>query len=79
MTQPNPPATQLIINADDFGFSPGITDGILHAHKTGILTSTTLMSTMPDRDRAIELAKTTPTLGVGIHLCLTQGEAADER
>jgi predicted glycoside hydrolase/deacetylase ChbG (UPF0249 family) len=65
--------TFLIVNADDLGFSPGVTDGILLAHRQGILTSTTLMTTMPDRDRAIELAKSTPTLGVGIHLCLTQG------
>ncbi|MEI8196590.1 MAG: ChbG/HpnK family deacetylase [Phycisphaerae bacterium] len=67
------PATWLIINADDLGFSPSVTDGILHAHTCGILTSTTLMTTMPDRDRAIELAKATPSLGVGMHLCLTQG------
>lgn len=66
-------ATWLIINADDLGFSPGVTDGILHAHTCGVLTSTTLMTTMPDRDRAIEMAKGTPTLGVGMHLCLTQG------
>jgi len=64
---------RLIINADDFGFSPGVTDGILKCHRQGILTSTTLMTTMPDRDRAIALAQETPTLGVGIHLCLTQG------
>lgn len=65
----------LIINADDFGFSPGVTDGILQCHRAGVLTSTTLMTTMPDRDRALELALATPTLGVGIHLCLTQGQA----
>lgn len=62
---------RLIINADDFGFSRAITDGILHAHHHGILTSTTLMTTMPDADRAIDLAP--PSLGVGIHLSLTQG------
>ena len=65
--------TKLIVNADDFGFSAGVTDGIIHAHEAGILTSTTLMTTMPDARRAIELARRTPTLGVGIHLCLTQG------
>lgn len=64
---------QLIINADDLGYSVGITDGILHAHRHGILTSATLMATMPDCDRAITLARQTPTLGVGIHLCLTEG------
>ena len=64
---------RLIINADDFGFSKGVTDGILRCHREGVLTSTTLMTTMPDRDRAIDLAGDMPTLGVGIHLCLTQG------
>lgn len=68
-------ATRLIINADDFGFSCGVTDGILICHTQGILTSTTWMATMPDRDRAIDLALGTPTLGVGVHLCLTQGVA----
>ena len=64
---------RLIINADDFGFSRSVTDGILHAHESGILTSTTLMATMPDCDRAMDLAQSNPSLGVGIHLCLTQG------
>ncbi len=64
---------RLIINADDFGFSQSVTDGIVHAHQSGILTSTTLMATMPDCHRAIELAQSNPNLGVGIHLCLTQG------
>ncbi|MGC8624115.1 MAG: carbohydrate deacetylase [Phycisphaerae bacterium] len=64
---------QLIINADDFGFSRSVTDGILYAHSAGILTSTTLMTTMPDCDRALDLVQSHPTLGVGIHLSLTQG------
>jgi predicted glycoside hydrolase/deacetylase ChbG (UPF0249 family) len=64
---------RLIINADDFGFSRSVTDGIIHAHVAGILTSTTLMATMPDCDRALELAQHHPGLGVGVHLCLTQG------
>ncbi len=65
--------TSLIINADDFGFSPGITDGIIDAHRHGILTSTTLMANMPDTLRAMALAGENPDLGVGIHLGLTQG------
>ncbi len=65
--------TSLIINADDFGFSTGITDGIIAAHRHGILTSTTLMTNMPDAPRAIALARENPDLGVGIHLGLTQG------
>ncbi|MCL5945967.1 MAG: ChbG/HpnK family deacetylase [Planctomycetes bacterium] len=64
---------RLIINADDFGFSRSVTDGILYAHSAGILTSTTLMTTMPDCDRAMDLVPGYPALGLGIHLCLTQG------
>jgi predicted glycoside hydrolase/deacetylase ChbG (UPF0249 family) len=66
-------ATQLVINADDLGFSVGVTDGILRSHRDGILTSATLMATMPDRERAADLAGQLPSLGVGVHLCLTQG------
>ncbi len=66
-------AQNLIVNADDFGFSVGVTDGIVQAHQAGILTSTTLMTTMPDAHRAVELARRNHGLGVGIHLSLTQG------
>ena len=33
----------LVVNADDFGRSPGITRGVLRAHAEGIVTSTSLM------------------------------------
>jgi predicted glycoside hydrolase/deacetylase ChbG (UPF0249 family) len=65
--------TTLIVNADDFGFSDGVTDAIIDSHRRGILTSTTLMCTMPDAARAADLSGGLPNLGVGIHLCLTQG------
>lgn len=66
-------STSVIVNADDFGFSAGVTDAIIDSHRRGILTSTTLMCTMPDAERAASMAKELPGLGVGIHLCLTQG------
>lgn len=65
--------TQLIINADDFGYSTGINMGIVHAHQRGILTSTTIMAGMPGFEEAVELAKENPKLGVGVHLTLTCG------
>ncbi|MDR2832374.1 MAG: carbohydrate deacetylase [Streptococcaceae bacterium] len=61
----------LIINADDFGYGPGINLGIIESHKNGILTSTTLMANMPGFDHAVELAKENPKLGIGVHLVLT--------
>jgi len=64
---------RLIINADDYGLSRGITDGILLTHQEGILTSTSLMVNQPATDYAISRAKEVPELGIGIHLNLTQG------
>jgi predicted glycoside hydrolase/deacetylase ChbG (UPF0249 family) len=64
---------RLIINADDFGLSRGITDGIVLTHKKGILTSTSLMVNQPATEYAISCAEQVRELGIGIHLNLTQG------
>ncbi len=64
---------RLIVNADDFGRSPGVNRGIVEAHERGIVTSTTLMVNMPFADEALTLAKGHPELGVGIHLVFTAG------
>ncbi len=57
-----------IINADDFGLCRGVNEGIIKAHREGVLTSATLMANMPGFDHAVGLAKDNPGLGVGIHL-----------
>jgi predicted glycoside hydrolase/deacetylase ChbG (UPF0249 family) len=62
---------RLIVNADDFGRSVGIDDGILRAHGGGIVTSTTFMTNAPSTEHAATLARATPTLDVGVHLVLT--------
>jgi predicted glycoside hydrolase/deacetylase ChbG (UPF0249 family) len=64
---------RLIVNADDFGWTRGITDAILLTHLDGIVTSTSLMVNQPATDYAIEQLRTVPTLGIGIHLNLTDG------
>jgi hopanoid biosynthesis associated protein HpnK len=64
---------ELILNADDFGFTPGVNEGILRAHRDGILTSATLMANGRAFDDAVERAKANPKLGVGCHLVLTGG------
>ena len=61
------------MNADDFGYTAGVTDGILRAHQDGIVTSTTLMTNAPDSERAARAARTAPRLDVGVHLVLTYG------
>lgn len=64
----------VIINADDLGWSVGITDGILKAHREGIVTSATLAANMPDAERAAALVVSQPSLGVGVHLNACQGQ-----
>ncbi len=65
----------LIVNGDDFGLTRGVNAGILRAFRDGILTSATLMANGPAFEDAVELARTNPQLGVGIHLCLVGGRA----
>src|SRR5215470_11486162 len=59
---------RLIVNADDFGYTRGVNSGIIRAHKSGIVSSTTIMACGDAFDHAAELATRTPTLGVGVHL-----------
>lgn len=63
----------LIVNADDFGLTPGVNRAIIEGHRRGIITSTTLMVNMPAFEEAVELAKSSPSLGVGLHFNITQG------
>jgi hopanoid biosynthesis associated protein HpnK len=63
----------LIVNADDFGMSPGINRGIIEAHRQGILTSTSLMATGDAFDDAIALSRAHLGLSVGVHLTLAEG------
>ena len=65
---------KLIVNADDYGMSKGVNLGIIEAHKNGIVTSTTLMVTMPEVEHGLLLAKDYPELGIGLHLNCTLGK-----
>ncbi len=62
---------RLIVNADDFGFTRGVNQGILEAHQEGIVTAATLMAMGPAFRHAVDLARSVPTLDVGCHLVLT--------
>src|SRR3984957_7221211 len=65
---------QLIFNADDFGMTRGVNDGIIRGHREGILTSTTLMANGLAFDDAVQKALENPKLGVGCHLVLVGGK-----
>jgi predicted glycoside hydrolase/deacetylase ChbG (UPF0249 family) len=64
---------RLILNADDFGLTPGINRAIGELHAAGVLTSATLMANGPAFDDAVAVARANPTLGVGCHIVLTDG------
>jgi hopanoid biosynthesis associated protein HpnK len=66
----------LIVSGDDFGLSPGTNFGIMKAHRDGILTNASLMVNGAAFAEAVELARATPSLSVGLHLVLVQGRAA---
>jgi hopanoid biosynthesis associated protein HpnK len=65
-------AVRVIVHADDFGLSKKINDGILRAHRDGILTSTSLMANGEAFEHAVAMARSTPSLDIGIHLTLIE-------
>lgn len=64
---------KIIVNADDFGRHELINRAVERAVDTGCLKSATLMAGGVAFDDAIQLAKKSPSLGVGIHFTLANG------
>ena len=65
--------SRLILNADDFGQTPGINQAIEVLHRAGALTSATLMACGQAFDHAVAIAQANPRLGVGCHVVLVDG------
>ena len=64
----------LVVNADDFGFAPGVNRGIIEAHDAGTLSSASMMVNVPAFHEAVSLARARrPRLGVGLHLNIVFG------
>ena len=64
----------LVVNADDFALTPGVSHGILKAHQTGIVTSSTVLINLPGAQAALrEVRSAAPGLAFGVHLNLTHG------
>jgi chitin disaccharide deacetylase len=66
--------SRLIVNADDFGLTAGVNRAIIELHQAGVLSSTTLMAKAAATGEAIAMARATPTLGVGCHVVLVDGD-----
>jgi predicted glycoside hydrolase/deacetylase ChbG (UPF0249 family) len=61
---------KLVVNADDFGFTRDVNQGIIEAHQKGILTATTIMAVGAAFDDAVRFARENPALDIGVHLVL---------
>ncbi len=73
MTLPGRRPVRLIVNADDYGRSQGVSRGIREAHQRGIVTSTTVMINQTGVRDELAAALQFPGLGVGLHLVFTAG------
>lgn len=66
---------RLIVNADDFARSPGVTGGILKAHQNGLVSTTTAMMNLKDaRPAVVQAQAAAPDLAIGVHLNITFGK-----
>jgi len=65
---------KLIVNADDFGLSETVNEGILKAHEAGVLTSASIMANGAAFEHAVSICRRIPSLDVGIHLTLVEEE-----
>jgi len=64
----------LILNADDFGLTAGVTEGISRAWEEGVLTSTSAMINIEGAPERIASAHARyPRLPIGLHLNISQG------
>ena len=65
----------LIINADDFGMSDGVTEGIIRAWQKGVVTNTSALINLDGAPERIARAHAQfPNLPIGLHLNLTLGK-----
>jgi hopanoid biosynthesis associated protein HpnK len=65
---------RLIINADDFGLTPGVNRAIVQGNSSGVVTSATLMANAKATATATDLAKAQPSLKTGCHVVLIDGD-----
>ena len=65
---------RLIVNADDFGRTTSVSEGVIDAFQNKQVSSTTLLVNMTGTEEAVGLAEQNPSLGVGLHFNLTEGQ-----
>ncbi len=68
----------LIVNADDLGWTSGVNRGIVESFHHGIVTSTSLLANGVAFADGVQAAGSAPGLGVGVHLNLSDGPPVAE-
>jgi len=66
--------SRILINADDFGMTDGHNLAVYRAHTEGILNRASLLCNGQAFEEAVEIAKQLPSLGVGLHLSVNEGQ-----
>ncbi len=66
---------RLVITADDLGYAPGVTRGIVEAAERGVVTGASLVVNRAESKSAVVSAK---GLELGLHVNLTRGEPVSE-
>jgi predicted glycoside hydrolase/deacetylase ChbG (UPF0249 family) len=64
------PEPMLVVNADDYGLTVGVSRAIIDAHRHGIVTSTSVLALAPGFDKTVDWLHDNPGLGTGAHLAV---------
>jgi hopanoid biosynthesis associated protein HpnK len=66
---------EVILTGDDFGLAEPVNEAIIQAHRHGVLTTASLMVGAEYTQDAVERARETPSLKVGLHIVLVEGHS----
>lgn len=69
---------RIVVTADDLGLSPGVTRGVIEAHRRGVVRSASLLVTFPSSAEGAELARAERDLEIGVHLDLVGGRPVSD-
>ncbi len=69
----------LIVNADDLGWTEGVNQGIADAFRNGVVTSASMLANGAAFEGGLEVARCAPGLGLGVHLNLSDGAPIADR
>jgi len=78
VNDPSSPAC-LIVNADDYGYFPGVSRGIIQAHQNGVVTATGVLANGGSFEDDLRMLLAQPRLDTGVHLSVTSGSPLGSR